>query len=81
MVTCIDISTLYKEKRGKAIEAAKLLCSLHHTNLINVYRYYIYEERLIYVEMEVPLNLTTWKTFCKKKFSPEEIFSVFKQVT
>lgn len=78
MVTCIDISTLYKEKRGKAISIANFLCQLKHKNLIHIYRYYIVEERLIFVEMEVPHNLTTWKTFCKKKFSPEEIFTILK---
>lgn len=31
--------------------------------------------------MEVPQNLVTWKTYCKKKFSPEEIFGVLKQIT
>jgi serine/threonine protein kinase len=81
MVTCIDISTLYREKRGKAISVANYLCSLKHKNFIHIYRYFIHEERLIFIEMEVPLCLTTWKTFCKKKFSPEEIFSVFQQVS
>lgn len=39
------------------------------------------DERLILVEMEVPQNLTTWKTFCKKKFSPDEIIMILRQVT
>ena len=39
------------------------------------------DERLIYVEMEAPQNLTLWKTFCKKKFTPEEIFVIIKHMT
>lgn len=37
------------------------------------------EDRLIYVEMETPANVAQWKTFCKKKFSVEEIVDIMKQ--
>lgn len=78
MVTCIDISTLYKEKRGKAISIAHFLCQVKHKNLIHIFRYHIIEEKLIFVEMEVPQCLTTWKTFCKQKFPSEVTLEIFK---
>lgn len=39
------------------------------------------EDSLIFIEMEVPSNLTTWKTFCKKKFTPDEILTIMRQLT
>ena len=30
--------------------------------------------------MEMPLNASNWKNFCKKKFSNEEIFTILKSV-
>lgn len=36
LITCIDISTLYKEKRSKAIEIAKEYSKLNHPNLLSV---------------------------------------------
>ena len=34
LITCIDISTLYKEKRIKAIEMAEEFSKLNHPNLL-----------------------------------------------
>ena len=36
LITCVDISTLYKEKRSKAIEIAKEYSKLQHPNLLCV---------------------------------------------
>ncbi len=30
--------------------------------------------------MEAPQNVTLWKTYCKKKFTPEEIFIIIKHM-
>lgn len=68
MVTCIDISTLYKEKRTKAITIVNFLSQVKHPNLTYIYSHYIVDEKLIFLEMEAPYNLSQWKTFCKKKF-------------
>ncbi len=54
MVTCIDIATLYKEKRGKAVQLAQTLCRFSHPFLVKVYNHVIYEDQAIYIEMEVP---------------------------
>ena len=81
MVTCIDISSLFKEKRTKAIGIVNFLRQVEHENIVQIYNHSIIDERLIYVEMEMPLNLTLWKTFCKKKFTAEEIFVIIKHIT
>lgn len=68
MVTCIDISTLFKEKRAKAIAITNFLGQVRHPNIVQIYSHQIVEEKYIYIEMEVPQNISLWKTFCKKKF-------------
>lgn len=40
MVTCVDISTLYREKRGKALELIKLISNLKHDCLVHVYKWW-----------------------------------------
>ncbi len=51
-----------------------------HTNLVHIYRHYIIEDSLIFVEMEAPQNVSKWKAFCKKKFSTDEILTIMKHV-
>jgi serine/threonine protein kinase len=80
MVTCIDISTLFKEKRAKAITITKFLGQVRHTNVVQIYTHYIVDDKFIYIEMEVPANVSQWKTFCKKKFMADEVFSIIKQI-
>jgi hypothetical protein len=36
LITCVDISTLFKEKRSKAIDIAKEYSKLQHPNLLCV---------------------------------------------
>ena len=80
VMTCIDISTLYKEKRGKAIALANFLCQLKHPNLVHIYRHYLVQETLIYIEMEAPSNSSNWKSFCKRSFSDSEVLRVFESL-
>jgi hypothetical protein len=37
MVTCIDISTLFKEKKAKAINIANFLGQVRHPNIVQIY--------------------------------------------
>lgn len=36
LITCVDISTLYKEKRQKAIEIAEEYSKLQHPNILSI---------------------------------------------
>ena len=69
MVTCIDISTLYQEKRGSALQMIKTLESFKHPHLVPIERYWIVPDQLIFVEMEAPDPISNWKSFCKQNFS------------
>lgn len=73
MVTCIDISSLYKGKRGKAILMVEQLASLRHKNLVDIYDYWMVPEQLIFIEMECPSSLTQWKTFTKRRMITSEV--------
>ena len=76
MITCIDISTLYTEKLGNALQMIKDLESFKHPNLVTIERYWIVPDKLIFVEMETPDPIDNWKTFCKQNFSSEQVFDV-----
>ena len=80
MVTCVDISTLYKEKRGKALHTVSLMSKLKHRNLVEIYKFWVVEENLIFIEMELPDVISQWKTFCKGKFNNMEVINIFQQV-
>ena len=54
MVTCIDISTLYQEKRGSAVQMIQTLSSFKHENLVTIEKYWIVPNYLLFVEMEAP---------------------------
>jgi len=54
MVTCIDISSLYKGKRGKALLLIEELFKFKHPNLVEIYKYWVIPDELIFVEMECP---------------------------
>lgn len=79
MVTCIDITSLYKEKRGKAVYIVDFLSQVKHDHITYIYGYQIVEDKFIFVEMEAPFITKEWKTFCKKKFSPEELLDILAQ--
>jgi serine/threonine protein kinase len=81
MVTCIDVSSLFQEKKAKAFAIINFLSQTKHPNIVEIYQHYIVDDMLIFIEMEEPPNTYQWKTFCKRKFQPEEIFSVFRQIT
>ena len=65
MVTCIDISTLYQEKRVTAVQMIQTLSSLSHNNLVPIEHYWIVPNYLIFVEMDMPDPVQNWKTYCK----------------
>ena len=54
MVTCIDISTLYQEKRGSAVQMIQTLASFRHKNIVTIEKYWIVPNYLLFVEMEAP---------------------------
>lgn len=58
MVTCIDICSLYRNKRGKAITQVEALASLRHKNLVEIRKYWVVTNQLIFVEMECPENVS-----------------------
>jgi len=96
MVTVIDIYTLYKEKRGKALELIDKIARIKHPHLVSIHRWWYIADQAIFIEMETPKNVIgqgslqgvassnidtkAWKTFCKKKFSDQELFVVIKQI-
>ena len=60
MVTCIDIETLYRDKRGEAIKIIDLYTQLAHPHLITIYKWWYIKDKVIFVETEAPLNATTF---------------------
>ncbi len=58
MVTCIDICSLYRGKRGKALLLVEQLASLKHSNLVDILKYWIVPDQLIFIEMECPKILS-----------------------
>lgn len=78
MVTCIDISTLYKEKRGKSILLVEHLARFKHINLVDIYHYWVVPEHLIFIEMECPKFLS--KNFVKRNLPITELLNILEQV-
>ena len=84
MIICIDITTLYKEKRGKAIDLIERLSKIKNENLVEIYNWWYIEDQMIFVEAETPVysipngpedkkqghkqDNKSWKTYCKRKF-------------
>ncbi len=73
MVTCIDISSLYKGKRGKAILIVEQLAKLKHENLVDIYDFWMVPDQLIFIEMECPSTLSQWKTYTKRRMGTSEV--------
>lgn len=64
LVTAIDISSLYKEKRNKAIQLAKRFETLYHEYLVSPLCPVIMDGNKLYFQTEAPDNGTTcWKSF------------------
>ena len=59
MVICIDISTLYKEKRGKALNLVASLASIRHENLMMIFNWWYIPDQLIFIECEPPIYEST----------------------
>ncbi len=91
IVTVIDLSTLFKDRWGKAIEMIDKLSKVNHPNLVTIYNYWFIPDEALFIEIEPPSNLLheiannqqlfdnkSWKTFCKKKFKPEELLEAIK---
>lgn len=57
MVTCVDISTLYRGKRGKSLQLIKQLSEFKHPCLVEIHKWWCIPEQLIFVEMEVPVAI------------------------
>jgi serine/threonine protein kinase len=76
IMTCIDIGTLYLEKRGKALQFADMLCRVRHPSMVQILNYYVIQNRLIYIEMECPPTSQMWKSYSKQPFQTEEIFRI-----
>lgn len=104
MVICIDISTLFKEKRGKAFDLIEKLSKIKDENLVEIFNWWYIEDQVIFIEAEAPIYQNpsgleekpqkpppggkvpsevskSWKTYCKKKFSEEELFDIIKRVS
>ena len=84
LITCIDISTLYKEKRSKAVEMAREYTRLQHPNLLCTlpdYPYqYLESTGTLMFHTESPDHIAGWKSYCKKKLTTEEIMCIFRQL-
>lgn len=81
LVTIVDIGTLYKEKRSKAILMAQTYCKLSHRNIVTPLKECILDEmNFLYFEMEAPENIGQWKSFCKKKFGTDEMLQIFRSL-
>ena len=81
LVTAIDISSLYKEKRNKAIQLAKKFEILYHDYLVSPLCPVIMDGNKLYFQTEAPDNGNScWKAFCKKKFTTIEMLTVFRQM-
>lgn len=81
LVTAIDISSLYKEKRNKAIQLAKRFETLYHEYLVSPLCPVIMDGNKLYFQTEAPENGTScWKAFCKKKFSTIDMLVIFRQM-
>ena len=94
MLTVIDITTLFKEKRGKAFDLINKLARVSHYGLTTIYNWWHIQDELIFVEMEAPSlfyknlpknvsveNQINWKNYCKKKFSNDEMQNIIKSIS
>lgn len=79
LITVVEISTLYKEKRLKSVSLARTYATISHRYLIHVYKLYITKKTLFF-EMEAPENTSSWKSFCKRKFTTLDLLTIFRQV-
>ncbi len=82
LVTCVDISTLYKEKRIKAIEIAKEYSKLQHPNILCVNSEFelLDNNGTLMFYTESPDHIAGWKSYCKKKFTTDEMLCIFRQL-
>lgn len=69
MVTCVDISTLYRGKRGKSLVLIEQLAGYRHPCIVEILRWWSLKDKLIFIEMEVPKYLGQWKSYCKRKMT------------
>ena len=68
LVTAIDISSLYREKRNKAIQLAKKFETLYHEYLVSPLCPVILDGNKLYFQTEAPENGTTLKPFIQSHF-------------
>lgn len=80
LITCVDISTLYKEKRNKAIDIAKEYSKLQHRNLLCVTSNFdlLDNNGTLLFYTESPDHIAGWKSYCKKKFTTDEMLCIFR---
>ena len=77
MVTCVDISTLYRGKRGKAIVLIEQLTKFKHPCIVEILKWWMIQDKLIFIEMEMPKVVSQWKSYCKRKLSTQETIDSF----
>lgn len=82
LITCIDISTLYKDKRNKAIEMAKEISKLAHPYILNPIQEYELLDNggTLVFKSEAPDHISGWKSYCKKRLTTEEMLCIFRQL-
>jgi len=82
LITCVDISTLYKEKRNKAIEIAKEYSKLQHPNILSMISEFelVDNNGTLMFYTEAPDHIAGWKSYCKKKFTTDEMLCIFRQL-
>lgn len=83
MVTILDMSTVYQDKRESARYLANQYESLHHENLLNLIEPVCFEsthipDGLMIFVTEAPDHRLSWKTFCKLTFDLEQQVSIFR---
>jgi len=47
---------------------------------VEIYKYWVIPDELIFVEMECPKVLAQWRTFIKKKTTTDEVLETIEQV-
>jgi len=47
---------------------------------VEIYKYWVIPEELIFIESEAPKYLAQWKTYVKKKFTALEILNIFESI-
>lgn len=89
MLIVIDITSLFKEKRGKAFELIQSYACIKDDCVVSIYRWWHIKDELIFIETEAPSMFynegikelqISWKNYCKKKFTNTQIKDVVRSI-